>query len=85
MARKTGRIGTRLAVVASAAAALTLATAPVSHAAVYNLGSFSGGEGWDSSRWTDEQYSEVYFDYCESNVGAPNESIEVELLYKGRK
>lgn len=38
-----------------------------------------GGKGWDSFRWKDEKYSEVYFDYCQSNAGAPNKSIEVEL------
>lgn len=79
MARKAEKIRARLAVVVGGAAALMLATAPVSHAAVHNLGSFSGGKGWDSFRWKDEKYSEVYFDYCQSNAGAPNKRIEVEL------
>ncbi|MFV5998895.1 hypothetical protein ACNPQM_42905 [Streptomyces sp. NPDC056231] len=27
----------------------------------------------------DESYSQVYFDYCQSNAGAPNDSLDIEL------
>lgn len=79
MSEKAKKISTRLAVVVGMASAVMLAAAPASQAAQYNLGSFSGSKGWDSFRWTDESYSEVYFDYCQSNEGAPDKSIEVEL------
>lgn len=69
----------RIAVVLGMASAATFIAAPGASATIHNLGSFGGGPGYNSSHWDDESYTQIYFDYCQSNQGAPNKSLEIEL------
>ncbi|MFE2536297.1 hypothetical protein [Streptomyces sp. NPDC059371] len=59
--------------------AVMLAVAPSANAATIPFGTFDASPGHQSRTWKDEDYSQVYFDYCQSNQGAPSKSLEIEL------
>ena len=69
----------RIAVATGMVSAVMLVLAPSASATTVSFGDFNAGPGYSSKRWKDEDYSQVYFDYCQSNQGAPNKSLVIEL------